>query len=120
VKFETAPSPHSTVMRVIGLAPFAVLPYVIGIETLEPAVGVAGTEGPSEIEAVVFTVTVTVDDAGVVVVVVPPVPPVPVPGVVVLVATPALAVTFAVRVVVSVEMAVPAASVLATVGFIEP
>jgi hypothetical protein len=67
--------------------------------------------------AVAFTVTVTDDDTGEVVVVVPPLPPLPPLDVV---ATPAVAVTFAVRFVVSVTCALPLASVFATDALSDP
>src|SRR5262245_27578261 len=65
--------------------------------------------------AVEFTVTVTDAEAGEVVIV----PPLPLPPLVV-VATPAVAVTFAVRFVVSVTCALPPASVLATDALSDP
>src|SRR5262245_23026778 len=94
------PSPQLTLTRTIGLAPVVLVGYVSGNDTVCPTCGVAGEGVPIVIGWVVFTVTVTVPVAGVVVVVFPSEP-------VDVVETPAVAVTFAVLVVVSVVVAMP-------------
>jgi hypothetical protein len=88
------------VTRTIGEAPL-VVEYVRGTDTVCPTVGELGTTAPAVIADVVFTLTV-IDPAG--------------GEVAVPVTTPAVAVTLAVRLVVSVVWALPVASVLTSDG----
>src|SRR5438093_6007240 len=112
VKLSVRPSPQFTVMRTIGLAP-DVVGYVNGNDTVWPTVGVVGVGGPMVIGWTTLTVTVTVAVAGAVVVVFPSEP-------VDVVVMPAVAVTFAVLFVVSVVVAMPLTSVLATLTLSDP
>ena len=82
--------------------------YVSAIDTVCPAVGLAGEIVPTVTGLVVFTVTVTSFD-GAPVVVVP-----------LVVDTPAVAVTFDVRFVVSTMLATPLPSVVPDEGFSDP
>jgi type II secretory pathway pseudopilin PulG len=107
------PSPQFTLMRSIGLAPVVLAGYVSGNDTVWPTVGDAGDGVPMVIACVEFTVTVTVEVAGAVVVVLPSEP-------VVVVVTPAVAVTFAVLFVDNVVVAIPLASVFTTLELSEP
>ncbi len=103
----------------MGLAPVVLGGYVKVNATVCPTCGVVGDGSPRVIDAVELTVTVTVEDEGEVVVVVP----LPLPllgGVVVVVVTPAVAVTFAVRFVDSTLVAIPCEFVLDTLSLIDP